>query len=207
RIRAAAADAPRCVEDALRRVGEAELGVRLLLVQFLGVVRTPACIVPLLSAARDEALTEVALATLAGFADAAEARIEEEWQKLDVEARALACELLGRTRGAAGATRLAAALDDVDPAVRIAAARGLAQRGDPIALRALVRRLEASAGDLDPEAQDEREALTEALVRIGSAAAAESRRSTLELLAAGFDGAAEPVRLAVARVLREVAGP
>lgn len=207
RIRAAAADAPGCVEDALRRVGEAELGVRLLLVQFLGVVRAPASIVPLLGAARDEALAEVALVTLAGFGEDAEARLEADWAMLDVEARALACELLGRTGGETGAARLAAALDDVDPTVRIAAARGLARRGDPIALRVLVRRLEAGAGDLEPEAQDEREALTEALVCIGSAAAEESRRRTLELLAAGFDGAAEPVRLAVARVLREVAGP
>lgn len=198
---------PACVEDAIVRLASADLGTRLLLVQFLGVVRTPACVVPLLGAAQDEALAELVLATLAGFGDAVETLLDAGWPALDVDARALACELLGRTGGACGAGRLAAALDDLDPGVRIAAARALARRGEPGALHGLVRRLELSAADPEPEAQDEREALTGALVAIASAAAAEARRSTLELLAAGFDGAPEAVRLAVARVLREVAGP
>jgi HEAT repeat protein len=207
RLRAAARAAPACVEDAIRRLGDAELGMRLLLVQFLGVVRAPESVVPLLHAAHDEALTEVVLGTLGGFGERIEALLDERWPGLEVEARALACELLGRSCGAVGAARLAAALDDVDPMVRSAAARGLARRRDPLALRVLIRRLEASAGDGEPEAQDERDAITEALVAIATAAAADARRSTLELLASGFDGAAEPVRLAVARVLREVAGP
>jgi HEAT repeat protein len=207
RVRAAALAAPACIEDAIRRLADAELGVRLLLVQFLGVVRAPESVVPLLGAAQDEALTEVALATLAAFGDDVEVLLDERWQGLDVESRALACELLGRSGGACGAARLAASLDDIDPAVRVAAARGLARRADAGALRALVRRLEATAGDPEPEAQDERDAMTEALVAIATAAAADARRRTLELLAAGFDGAAEPVRLAVARVLREVGGP
>lgn len=207
RVRGAAAAAPGCVEDAIRRLADAELGARLLLVQFLGVVRAPESVGPLLGAARDEALAEVVLATLSGFGDEVESLVDGCWAGLDVGARTLACELLGRTGGAAGAARLAAALDDLEPTVRIAAAHGLARRGDAGALRALVRRLEAGAGDLEPEAQDEREAVTEALVGIATAAAAESRRSTLDLLAAGFDDAPEPVRLAVARVLREVGGP
>lgn len=207
RVRNAALAAPACVEDAIRRLADAELGVRLLLVQFLGVVRAPESVVPLLGAAQDEALAEVVLETLSGFGERAETLLDERWQGLDVDARALACELLGRSCGACGAVRLAAALEDPDPMVRIAAARGLARRRDPLALRALVRRLEATAGDSEPEAQDERDAVTEALVAIATATADDARRSTLELLASGFDGAAEPVRLAVARVLREVAGP
>lgn len=205
--RIAAAATPACVEDAIRRLADAELGVRLLLVQFLGVVGADASVVPLLGAAQDEALAEVVLATLAGFGDGVEAQLDARWADLDVDARALACDVLGRTRGASGATRLVAALEDADPLVRVGAARGLARRGDPIALRALVRRLEATAGDPEPEARDERDAVTEALVGIATAAAAESRSSMLDLLAAGFDGAAEAVRLAVARVLRAVAGP
>lgn len=207
RVRRAALASPACVEEAIRRLGEAELGVRLLLVQFLGVVGAPESVVPLLGAARDEALTEVVLETLAGFGERVELLLEERWQALDVQARALACELLGRSRGTGGAARLVAALEDHDPEVRLAAARGLACRRDPTALRALVRRLQTSAGDGEPEAQEERDAVTEALVGIATAAADDARRSTLELLASGFDGAAEPVRLAVARVLREVAGP
>lgn len=207
RVRRAALAAPACIEDAIERLADAELGVRLLLVQFLGVVRAPASIEALLGAAQDEALTEVALATLTGFGDDVEALLDERWPALPVEARAHACELLGRRTSALGTARLVAALDDLDPTVRIAAARGLTRRADPLALRALVRRLEATAHDPEPEAQDEREAVTGALVAIAIAAAEDARRTTLEILAAGFDGAAEPVRLAVACVLREVAGP
>ena len=207
RMRDAARAAPACVTDAIARLADGELGVRLMLVQFLGVVRAPESVVPLLGAARDEALTEVVLDTLAGFGEPVEALLDQRWTALDVEVRALACELLGRGEGACGAARLSAALDDADPLVRIAAAGGLARRGDPSALRALLRRLETTAGDLEPETQDEREALTRALVEIARTAAAEVRGSMLELLAGGLEGAVEPVRLAVARVLREVAGP
>lgn len=196
-----------CVADAIARLASADLGTRLLLVQFLGVVQAPECVAPLLGAAADEALAEVVLGTLSGFGDPVEALLDERWPTLDVDARMLACELLGRTGGGCGAARLTAALDDLDPSVRIAAARALARRGEPGALHALVRRLELGAGDAEPEAQDEREALADALVGIARAAVTEARRRTLDLLTAGFDGAPEAVRLAVARVLREVAGP
>jgi HEAT repeat protein len=180
----------------------------LLLVQFLGIVRSPESVVPLLLAARDEALAEVVLGTLVTFADVADAEIDGCFLALDENARALACELLGRTAGPLGAQRLIAALDDAEPTVRIAAARGLALRADPAATPALVRRLEATAGDAEPEAEDERVAATDALVRIATAAPeADARRGTLELLAGGFHGAEVPVRLAMARVLREIGGP
>src|SRR5690606_13194107 len=126
RMRDAARAAPACVTDAIARLADGELGVRLMLVQFLGVVRAPESVVPLLGAARDEALTEVVLDTLAGFGEPVEALLDQRWTALDVEVRALACELLGRSEGACGAALLSAALDDVDPLVRIAAAGGLA---------------------------------------------------------------------------------
>lgn len=208
RIRACVLAAPATIADATRRLGEAELGIRLLLVQFLGIVRAPESVVPLLLAARDEALAEVALTTLAGFDELADGEIDACFHALDVEVRALACDLLGRTTSPRGAQRLIAALEDGEPVVRIAAARGLAGRADPAATSALVRRLEGTASDLEPEAEDERIAVTDALVRIATAApAAEVRRSLLELLAGGFDGAEVPIRLAMARILREIGGP
>jgi HEAT repeat protein len=208
RVRDAALGAPHALEDAIRRLAEAELGLRLVLVQFLGVVRSPECVVPLLLAARDEALVEVALPTLVSFGDEAERRLEAVWSGLDADVRALACDLLGRTRGALGAARLAAAVADADPGVRIAAAAGLARRGDPAALPALVRRLTATAGDPEPEAEDERHAATDAVVHIaGGVSGPDARRAVLELLTDGFDGAPEPVRLALARVLHHSGGP
>jgi HEAT repeat protein len=208
RVREAALASPGAVADAIQRLGEAELGVRLMLVQFLGVVRAPEAVLPLLQASRDEALAEVALETLTGFGEDAERILDERWGAVDVEGRALACDLLGRLPGGARPGRLLAALDDGDPTVRIAAARGLARRGDPDALPALLRRLDASAGDPEPEAVEERDAVTEALVRIathgGDAAA---RSAALGVLASGFEAAKEPVRLAIARVLGAVGGP
>jgi HEAT repeat protein len=205
RIRACVLAAPATIADATRRLGEAELGVRLLLVQFLGIVRAPESVIPLLLAARDEALAEVALSTLVGFGAVADAEIDGCFHALDVEVRALACELLGRTTSAGGAQRLIAALADTEPTVRIAAARGLAGRSDPAATSALLRRLEVTAGDPEPEAEEERNAAIDALVQIATAAPeAEARRTTLDLLAGGFEGAEVPIRLAMARVLREV---
>lgn len=202
RIREAANAAPACVVDATARLADADLVARLALVQFLGIARAPVSVVPLLQAGRDEALAEVALATLAGFGATAEAALDAHWDALDAETRALGCELMGRTHGSAGAARLISALDDSDPSVRAAAARGLARRADPDALAPLVRRLEASAGDAEPEAEDERDALTDALVRI--ATHPDARAAAGEWLSGRLDGGAEPVRLAFARVLGEL---
>src|SRR5690606_35932154 len=72
---------------------------------------------------------------------------------------------------------------------------------------ALVRRLAATAGDPEPEAEEERDAVTAALVRIATAAGdREGRDAVVAALASGFEGAEEPGRLAVARVLREAGG-
>ena len=198
RVREAACGARGCVADATARLADADLGVRLSLVQFLGIARAADSVLPLLRAARDEALAEVAIATLAGFGAQAEAAIDASWDTLDAEARALACQLFAGTHGGAGAARLALALDDADPAVRAAAARALARRADPAALPMLMRRLEASAGDVEPEAAEERAALTDALVSIAR------ERSAVALLAGHLEGASEPVRLAIARVLGQL---
>ena len=200
RIRDTARGSPACVADATARLADADLGVRLTLVQFLGIAGLAQSVLPLLQAARDEALAEVAIATLAGFGAAAESAIEGRWDALDAEGRALACQLLGQTDGRTGAARLSLALDDGDPGVRAAAARGLARRTDPAALPVLLRRLQASAGDDEPEAEEERAALTDALVRIAQ------EPSAVALLAGALEGAAEPVRLAIARVLGGLGG-
>ena len=205
RIREAANAAPASVVDATTRLADAELGLRLILVQFLGIARAPVSVLPLLQAARDEALAEVAVATLAGFGAVAEAVVDAHWDVLDGEMRALAAELLGRTAGSAGGARLSSALQDTDPSVRTAAARGLARRAEPSALSALVRRLQGSAGDGEPEAEEERLALTDALVRIATAQRPGGGAAAMDLLSGSLEGAAEPVRLAIARAFAELA--
>ena len=210
-IRDAARCAQNALDDAVLRLADADLGTRILLAQFLGIVAIPDVVLPLLRAARaDEALAEVAIGALESLGAIGEDRIDHQWDAIDIALRAQACEVLARTNGPRGAARLIAALDEPDPALRIAAASALARRGEAGAVVVLVRRLQLVADDPEPEADEERAALIDALVKIATAPAASASAATnpaLEMLAASFERAGEPVRLAIARVLGEVGGP
>jgi HEAT repeat protein len=211
-IRATARSAQPALNDAVLRLADADLGTRLLLAQFLGIVATAEVVLPLLRAARaDEALAEVALGALESLGDTAEARLHVQWDTLDGELRAQACVVLARTSGARGAARLIAALDEPDPVLRAAAASALARRGETTAVAPLVRRLQLVSEDSEPEAEEERAALIDALVKIATAPTGPFEfeagpNLAIDLLAASFETAAEPVRLAIARVLGEVGG-
>jgi HEAT repeat protein len=211
-IRAAATGLP-AVEDAIAALAEGDLAAQLVSVNFLGVVRDPRAVVPILAAARDEALAEVCLATLEALGPLAEGAVDEAWPRLDAGVRGDACRLLGRTRGDAGAGRLRGALDDPAPEVRIEAARAVARRGLATALPNLLARLESLADADEIEVEEERTALTEALIGVASGpgdeaaggAAREARgASAFELLAARIPAAGEGVRLAIASVAGRV---
>ncbi|MBS1104983.1 MAG: HEAT-like repeat-containing protein [Deltaproteobacteria bacterium] len=212
RIRATARGAQAALDDAVLRLADADLGTRLLLAQFLGIAATPEVVLPLLRAARaDEALTEVALGALASLGALAEGHIDAHWDALDGELRGQACVVLARTAGARGAARLVAALDEPDPVLRAAAASALAHRGETSAVAPLVRRLQLVTEDAEPEVEEERAALIDALVKIATAPTGASAFEAgpslaVDLLAASFETASEPVRLAIARVLGEVGG-
>jgi HEAT repeat protein len=207
RIRDAAASSSKLVPEMLERLGDADLGLRLQRVQFLGLLRLPETVVPLLLTARDEALAPVALATLERFGSQAEQTLVAAWSSLDSEARRLACVLLGRTAGEAGKRQLLATLDGADPALRAAAARSLGRRRCTEALGNLVHRLEACASETDPESEDEQAALREALLSIAkpaNGAEAAVNDSAVLLLGSLVEHAAEPVRSTVAYVLGEI---
>jgi HEAT repeat protein len=210
RIREAALAAPHVVADAATRLESAELGVRLQLVSFLGLTRASEAVLPLLAAARDEALAELALGTVSGLGAVAEQTLDAHWSRFDTDLRILACDVLGRTPGTLGGARLAAALSDPDPGVRAAAAQGLARRGAPEAIGPLLRRLEDTAGDAEPETEEERAAVTEAVVQLAEGAARAAgpaeRKRALALLVDALDGAEPPVRLAIARALGSLGG-
>ena len=202
RLRAATADAP-FLPDALERLGEAPLTTRLVLVQFLGWLGRPDCVVPLLEAAQDEALGEVVFAALAGAGDAAEAGIEAAWKHFSDATRLRACALLGRTGGAIGDALLRRALTQGDPALLSVAATALAKRGATGALPALVAALRVAAtaaveGDAESEGQLELEQAIHGMLR-GADAALGDRAAAL--LDAELDGAPEGFRLATARLL------
>jgi len=209
RISETAREGDDLVADGTDRLETADLSTRLVLVQFLGLLRNAEVVIPVLMAGRDEALAEVALATLAAMGPLTECAFETAWASLPAEARELACQVLGRTRGESGQVRLLAALDDIDPRLRAASARALGRRRCADALPALVRRLEVSAdlADADAEGEEELAAVTAALValtRVEDGAQDSTIDQAVALLAARLNGASEHVRLAIATVLGRI---
>jgi HEAT repeat protein len=201
-IREVGRGAPAILTSAIERLSEADLATRLVLVQFLGLLGAPEAPVPLLLAGGDEALAQVVLSSLELMGEVAEQSISEVWRDLDPDARRDACVFFGRSAGPRSADCLVAAVDDPDPSVRTAAARSIGARGLGEGLAPLVRRL-ADPGDEgdDPEAEEERAAVADALVRLAGPEGGVRPDRAIELLSAALDGAAEPVRVAIARVL------
>jgi HEAT repeat protein len=205
-VREAAAAAPSVLAIAVERLAEAPLSTRLVLVQFLGLLADERGAVPILLAGRDEALTQVALATLEQLGEIAERAIDAHWDGLDGRARRDACTFFARLRGERSAARLLAAVGERDPELRTAAVRGIGARRLADALPLLVRRLEAVASEAERESDEEMTALTEALTALASPGGSQAGAAaqTMQLLASRLEGADEDVRLAIARVLGRI---
>ncbi len=207
RISETASSAERLTADGAERLETADLATRLVLVQFLGLLRNADVVLPVLLAGRDEALADVATATLAAMGPLTEQALEAGWETLPPDSRELACQVLGQTRGESGEARLLVALDDSEGRLRAAAARALGRRHCADALPALVRRLEAAAELDDAAGEDELSAVVDALVGLArpeDGASPLATEQTLELLGARLNGASEPVRLAIATVLGRI---
>ena len=202
RMRERVAAQPAIADAAVERLLEADLPTRLGLVQFLGAVRHHPAALAVLLAARDEALEPIAQSALEVMGAPAEAAIDEVWRDLEGDARRAACGFFARASGARSGERLCEALDDADPAVRIAAATALAVRALPQAVPMLARRLELAAADALRElSEEEIAAVTEALCQVTRKGGADR---VIDALRAALSGAAEPVREAVAHVLGRV---
>jgi HEAT repeat protein len=206
-IRAAATATPSVVRSAVERLGEADLATRLSLIQFLGLTRRREVVVPILRAGCDEALAEVALASLEALGEVTERAIDDAWTDLETGARRDACILFGRTRGERSAARLLCALDERDSELRAAAARSIGARRLAAALPLLVRRLSSAACEDEFEGEEELAALTEAVIAVadpGDDGDPGATERAVTLLADRLEGAVEPVRLAIAEVLGRI---
>ena len=208
RLREIAEGSDQLIASIVERIPDADLSSRLILIQFLGLVGTRECVMPILKAGRDEAMAEVAQATLESLGAIAEVAIDEHWSEFDVELQRDACEVLGRAGGARGNARLFAALDASDVELRSAATRALGRRRCEDALPALVRRLEVAALDDEFEGEEEIETLVDALVALarpaGGKSDGEQAAEAISLLEVRLDGAIEGVRLVIARVLGRI---
>jgi HEAT repeat protein len=204
RIREATQASPLVVGSAVDRLTDANLPTRLMLVQFLGLVRAEEAVVPMLLAAQDEALSQIALANLESLGELAETAIDAAWSELDTNGRREACVLFGRMGGEASAARLLAALEDPSPELRNASARSIGQRGLADALPLLVHGLKGAAKNDDFEAEEEMALLTEALIGLAKPAPdsdPEITEHVISLLTSSLEGAAESVLLAIATVI------
>jgi HEAT repeat protein len=207
RIRTAALASDLVVTSAVERLPEADLSMKLLLIQFLGIVATPDAVIPILLVGRDEALSEAAISTLESLGGVAEKIIDAEWSELDSQSRRDACLLFGGTDGEESAARLLSSLGDPSSDVRAAAARSIGRRGLESGIAPLVARLTAAAAEDDFEAEEELAAITDGLIGLAApqpnTGAAVTARA-IELLTGCLDGAAESVRLAVAMVIGRI---
>lgn len=194
------------LREGAARLGDAPLRVRMSWVQFLGLLRDPASVIPLLGAARDEALGEVVLAALANIGAAAESAIAADWDRLPVEGRAIACAVLGRSGGASGEALLRQLLEEPSPELRCAAARALGERRAAAALPDLVAALSRTSEMEAEEGDEEADLLGDAIAEAagGAGAAPDAAARAVSLLAERVPRGDEIFRLATARIVGRI---
>jgi HEAT repeat protein len=156
------------MRDALERLGEGDTAIRLRLIQFLGLLDVEQTVVPILTCAREHAFAQLAVETLVPLGETAERAFDAAWERLDAAARRDACKVLGSTVGEAGYQRLLCGLNDVDPEVRLVAAKAMGRRGDVAGLDPLLSRLEELAGSDLAEMEEEARALVTAIVAVAA---------------------------------------
>lgn len=201
RLRERRADLQELLREGEGRLQDAPLRMRMSWVQFFGLLRDSHSVLPLLAAARDEALGEVVLSALADIADEAEAEIVAAWERLPGDDRLLACGVLARSRGAAGEAKLLELLEAPGPEPRAAAARALGERARASALPALVAALARASEEPVEDADEEVEALCRAIVQVAEAETAGARSRTIALLEERVAGGGETFRLATTRIV------
>lgn len=204
RLQSAAEADQQLVERICERLEDADLGTRIVLVQFLGLLSDPRSVEPVLLATRDEAVEELAEGTLASFGDRLPTALEAIWDGLDPDLRRRACRSLGRVGGEVAERLLANALREEDSRVRSVAATALGEGAFFDRMPDLVRSLESAAKKVALDGDEEVGDIVTALVTLadhGEAEEAGVGPRLIGLLASRLAGATEPLRLAIARVL------
>jgi len=182
----------------------ADLGSRMVLVQFLGLLDDPRVVVPILRAGRDEAIEELADRTLEALSGGLVDALSACWSELETDLKVRACSILGHVGGDVAERLLVESLAADDFALRCVAAGALGEGGFFDRLPDLVRRLETAARDDDSDACEEVATVVRAIVLLAehpNAAATGIDVQLIEVLSSRLAGAVEPVRLAIAQVL------
>lgn len=189
------------------RLAEADLPRRTLCIQFLGLLEDPRCVVPILVAGRDEALTELADATLECLGQSLASALSTEWDSLDFDLRVRSCVFLGRVGGEQAEALLCNSITSSDSELRCAAAMALGEGGYVGQLPGLLRCLETAAESDPSDIEDEVPRLVSAIAALAERAEASDASASaqiIEMLTSRLGGASVPVRLAIAKVLARV---
>ena len=207
RMREAATASDGLILASCERLEGADLGGRMVLVQFLGLIEDSRVVVPILLAGRDEAIEELADATLEALGELVPTVLDEAWDDLAIGVQARACTILGKIGGECADRLLSLTLRSAHGELRCRAASALAEGGFYDRVPDLVRSLEAAAQNEDIDGSDEVATMVAAIVKL-----AERSEETeagidvqlIEVLSSRLGGAPEPVRLAIAQVLAHV---
>jgi HEAT repeat protein len=181
-----------------------DLERRVILIQFLGLLNDPRVVVPILKSGRDEAVEDLAEATLQSLAALLPLALERVWNELDEDLKIRACAALARDSGEVADRLLGDALANGGIQLRCVAADAIGRGGFFDRLPELVRRLESSARTDDVESDEEVIAIGRAIVELAEHPEAVHTGidvHLIEILSSRLAGAAEPVRLAIAKVL------
>ena len=184
-----------------------DLGRRIVLVQFLGLVADERAVLPMLQAGRDEALREPVDATLETLGSITVTALRRVWGVLGIDLEMRACAILGTIGGAGAEELLVTTLASSRSPAAVRAALALAEGAYARRLPELVARLEAAVRETESERADEVELLMDAVVRLSERSAASGMDvhvQLVEVLASRLGGAPEAMRVAVARVLGRV---
>jgi len=204
RIREQAISTDGLIDACCERLETADLGHQLVLIQFLGMLDSSRVVLPILEAGRDEAIEELADATLESMGRIVSESLASIWDDLHDTLKSRACSILGHIGGDSAENLLAKSLDSHDGQLRCRAASAIGAGGFFARVPDLVRRLEGAAKNDELEPEDEVRVLVAAIVQL-----AESPEATrtgvdvqlIEVLSSRLGGAPEPVRLAIAQVL------
>jgi HEAT repeat protein len=197
------------VPDALARIEESVGEARLSAVQFAALLRAPSAAPAFARSGCDASVAGAAHEALVGLGAILPQALTHGWSQLGPAERAFACGALARCGAGAAAERmLRTALLDPSCEVRAAAARALATCATVGAFGELLGRL---AHD-DPQiardaAEDEADALVEAVVALAEREGGEAADAVIALIEARLLHGGERARFASARLLAALARP
>ncbi len=210
RLRDAARASDEFVERCCERLPLSDLGQLMVLVQFLGLLEDAAVVLPILETGRDEAIAELADATLETMGEIVPTAVAPAWDDLADDLKERACSILGRIGGETAERLLVDCLDAHDAPLRCRAATALAEGGFFDRVPDLVRRLESAARKHELDSGDEVSVIVAAIVCLAErpeATQAGIDVQLIEVLSSRLGGAPEPVRLAIAQVLARLGRP